>query len=127
LFLAGHAERNLQFALKAFMAHQYFVYIMSSRSRNLYTGVTNNLFRRTAEHKIGSVSGFTSKYKVHRLVYYESFADIRSAIAREKQVKSWSRAKKLALIMQVNGTWKDLANDWFPKANRTADSSLRSE
>lgn len=109
------------------MERQYFVYIMSSRSRNLYTGVTNNLFRRTAEHKLGSISGFTSRYKTHRLVYFESFGDIRAAIAREKQVKSWSRTKKINLIMQMNSTWKDLAEQWFPKRGQTADSSLRSE
>lgn len=109
------------------MERQYFVYIMSSRSRNLYTGVTNNLFRRTAEHKLGSMSGFTSRYKIQRLIYFEPFSDIRSAIAREKQIKSWSRAKKIVLIMQMNETWKDLPEAWFSKRSRTADSSLRSE
>jgi|SRR5271170_4053152 putative endonuclease len=108
------------------MDRRYFVYIMSSRSRNLYTGVTNNLIRRTAEHKFGIVPGFTLKYRAHRLVYYESFVDIRRAISREKQVKSWRRDKKIALIEQKNPTWKDLAEQWIPKQVRTADPSLRS-
>lgn len=97
------------------MDRQYFVYIMSSRSRNLYTGVTNNLIRRTADHKFGVIAGFTSRYRIGRLVYFESFADIRRAISREKQVKSWRREKKIALIEQKNPTWKDLAETWFPK------------
>jgi putative endonuclease len=105
------------------MERQYFVYIMSSRSRNLYTGVTNNLIRRTAEHKFGTVPGPTSKHKTHRLVYAESFTDIRVAISRERQVKSWRRAKKIALIETMNPTWKDLAEGWFPEQGLTADLS----
>jgi putative endonuclease len=108
------------------MERQYFVYIMSSRSRNLYTGVTNNLIRRTAEHKFGTVPGFTSRYRLHRLVYVESYSDIRRAISREKQVKSWRREKKIALIEQMNPTWKDLAETWLPERGRTADPLLRS-
>lgn len=108
------------------MDRRYFVYIMASRSRNLYTGVTNNVIRRTAEHKLGTVPGFTSRYRLYRLVYVESFPDIRRAISREKQVKSWRREKKIALIEQANPTWKDLAEKWFPEQGRTADPSLRS-
>ena len=89
----------------------YFVYIIASRSRNLYTGVTNHLERRLAEHKTGSIPGFTRRYRIHRLVYCEPFGDIRSAIAREKQIKSWSRAKRIALIEAQNPIWADLAEE----------------
>jgi putative endonuclease len=106
------------------MERQYFVYIMSSGWRSLYTGVTNNLIRRTGEHKFGTVSGFTSKNKTRRLVYAESFTDIRVAISREKQVRSWVRAKKIALIETMNPTWKDLAEGWFPEVGLIADPSL---
>ncbi|HEX5484247.1 MAG TPA: GIY-YIG nuclease family protein, partial [Terriglobia bacterium] len=75
----------------------YFVYIMSSRSRTLYTGVTNNLMRRVYEHKHGIFPGFTSSYKITRLVYAEETSDIQIAIRREKQIKGWLRAKKIAL------------------------------
>ena len=75
----------------------FYVYIMASRSRVLYVGVTNDLVRRTNEHKRG-LSGFTSKYRVTRLVYFEVFVDIRDAIAREKQIKGWVRIKKTRLI-----------------------------
>ncbi|OFV94937.1 MAG: endonuclease [Acidobacteria bacterium RIFCSPLOWO2_12_FULL_54_10] len=109
----------------------YYVYILSSRSRNLYTGVTNNLTRRVAEHRQGLIPGFTSRYRIHRLVYYEPYRSIRSAIEREKQIKGWLRAKKVALIEKHNPTWDDLAADWFAipggKNKTRADSSLRSE
>ena len=77
----------------------YYVYIMASRSRTLYTGVTNNLERRVVEHKRELVPGFTARYRIERLVYYEVFGDIRQAIQREKKIKGWLRAKKIALIM----------------------------
>jgi putative endonuclease len=86
-----------------------FVYIIASKSRVLYTGVTNNLGRRICEHKEGLVPGFTRRYRIHRLVHYEIFGDIRSAIAREKQIKSWTRAKRVVLIEAGNPTWSDLA------------------
>jgi len=89
----------------------YYVYIMSSPSRTLYTGMTNNLARRAHEHKAGLVPGFTTKYRITRLVYVEQTDDVRAAIAREKQIKSWSRAKKVALIESVNPQWHDLAED----------------
>src|SRR5580700_4314433 len=76
----------------------YFVYIMTNRSKSLYTGVTNNLMRRVREHKTGIASGFTAKYKLDRLVYFERFDDIHNAIEREKRIKSWLRIKKIALI-----------------------------
>ena len=70
----------------------YYVYILSSRSRNLYTGVTNNLARRVSEHRQGLIPGFTHRYRIHRLVYFEPFVDVRAAISREKQIKKWRRA-----------------------------------
>ena len=91
---------------------QYAVYILASRSRVLYIGVTNDLARRVAEHRQGLVEGFSKKYGVDRLVFYEETPDIRSAIAREKQLKSWRREKKIALIKGSNPTWRDLTEDW---------------
>jgi putative endonuclease len=85
---------------------------MASRSLNLYTGITNNLHRRALEHKRGEIEGFTKRYRIERLVYYETFKYVRNAIAREKQIKAWTRAKRLALIKSANPTWQDLAKDW---------------
>ena len=95
------------------MRKEYYVYIMTNKSRTLYTGVTNNLLRRVYEHKNKLVPGFTSKYNIQFLAYYEAGADIRAAIAREKQIKGWLRAKKIALIDSINPEWKDLAEEWF--------------
>jgi putative endonuclease len=95
---------------------RYYVYIMASRSLNLYTGVTNSIYHRVLQHKSGEVDGFTKKYNINRLVYYESFEYIGNAIAREKQIKAWTRAKRLALIRSMNPTWQDLAEDWGGKA-----------
>jgi putative endonuclease len=67
----------------------YFVYILTNRTRTLYVGVTNDLLRRVYEHRSGAIRGFTTKYKIHRLVYFEEFVDIRQAIAREKEIKGW--------------------------------------
>jgi len=86
----------------------YYVYIMASRSRVLYTGVTNDLPRRVDEHKRGVNAGFTSRYRITRLVYFEEFADIRDAIAREKEVKSWTRTRRVGLVEQRNPFWQDL-------------------
>ncbi len=94
------------------MDMSYHVYILASRSRNLYTGVTNSLTRRVFEHRQGQIPGFTRRYRIHRLVYVESFRDGRAAIAREKQIKSWRREKKVALIVEGNPTWEDLASGW---------------
>ena len=85
-----------------------WVYIMSSHSRCLYIGVTSELSGRVWEHKNGVFEGFTKKYKINQLVYHELFHDIESAIAREKQLKGWTRAKKIALIEQMNPGWEDL-------------------
>ena len=99
------------------------MYILSSRSRNLYTGVTNNLFRRVIEHKKGLVPGFTLRYRIHRLVHFESFAEVRDAIAREKQIKAWDRKKRVALIERTNPAWGDLAEGWVAKQKANADPS----
>ncbi len=94
--------------------HHYYVYIVQSSSRRaLYIGVTNNLERRVLEHKTGQCEGFTKKYSVTRLVYYEAFPDFRQAISREKQLKGWLRIKKLELVNASNPLWKDLAADWY--------------
>ncbi len=91
------------------MNRTYCVYILASRSRNLYTGVTGDLERRIIEHRQGLVPGFTMRYRIFRLVYFERFGDIRNAIAREKEIKDWRREKKIRLIEQHNSTWEDLA------------------
>jgi putative endonuclease len=88
---------------------EYYVYIMANRSRTLYTGVTNDLERRVYEHKRKLVPGFTLKYNVTKLVYFEATHDIRAAIEREKQIKGWLRRKKIALIDSVNPAWADLS------------------
>jgi putative endonuclease len=92
--------------------HRYYVYIMTNRSRNFYIGVTSKLQIRTLQHKDGEFGGFTSKYKLDRLVYFEVFSDIRTEISREKQLKGWSRIKKIGLIVSINPTWKDLSEEW---------------
>jgi putative endonuclease len=95
------------------MSKEYYVYIMTNRSRTLYTGVTNDLMRRVYEHKNKLVPGFTSNYNIQYLVYYETTSSIYSAIEREKQIKGWLRAKKIALIDSANPEWKDLSQGWF--------------
>jgi putative endonuclease len=88
---------------------QYFVYILTNKyNKVLYVGVTNNLIRRVYEHKNKLISGFTSKYNVNKLVYYESFPSVFDAIKREKEIKGWKREKKVALINSFNPEWKDL-------------------
>jgi len=90
-------------------SNYYYVYILSShKNGTLYTGVTNNLVRRVWEHKNELVEGFTHRYEVHHLVYYELHEDIESAITREKQIKKWRRIWKLNLIEEKNPEWKDL-------------------
>ena len=91
---------------------QYYVYIMASYGETLYTGVTNDLARRAYEHRHKLVDGFTKKYNVSKLVYFEATGDVRSAFEREKQIKGWSRSKKAALIESVNPHWTNLAEDW---------------
>lgn len=92
---------------------QYYIYIMTNKSRTLYTGFTNNLERRVYEHKHKINSGFTSKYNITKLVYYEVAFNADAGIAREKQIKGWLRVKKIALIESVYPEWKDLASDWY--------------
>ncbi|MCS6988038.1 MAG: GIY-YIG nuclease family protein [Chloroherpetonaceae bacterium] len=100
----------------------YYVYILASkRNGTLYVGFTNDLKRRVYEHKTGAIEGFTKKYGVKRLVYFEETPDANAAIRREKQIKGWRRDKKIALIESSNPEWTDLSKDWF------LDSSLRSE
>ena len=91
----------------------YCVYIMSSRSRVIYVGVTNDLVRRVDQHRRGVFHGFSSRYRVTRLVYFEEFADICDAIAREKELKGWRRSRKTGLIEGRNPGWRDLAERWF--------------
>jgi len=87
----------------------YYVYIISSDTGTFYVGMTNNIKRRIYEHKIGSAPGFSKKYSIHNLLYFETFSDKDSAIAREKQLKHWRREKKIALIDSVNKSWKDIS------------------
>ena len=99
----------------------YHVYIMASASRVLYIGVTGDLLRRVLEHKEMSVPGFTARYRVTELAYFEAFGEIRIAIAREKQIKGWLRARKIALIESFNPHWRDLAAELqSPMRNRVS-------
>jgi putative endonuclease len=91
----------------------YWVYILTNRSGTLYTGVTSDLSRRVHEHRHDLIAGFTTRYKINRLVHAESFSEVRDAIAREKQIKGWVRSRKLALIADVNPDWRDLGEEWF--------------
>jgi putative endonuclease len=120
----------------------YYVYIMTNQSRTLYTGVTNDLERRVCEHKQRLVPGFTAKYNINMLVWYETFANVGEAIEGEKRIKGWSRSKKLALIEANNPHWEDLSERWYGRLSEprvageakevrrlpgNPDSSLRSE
>jgi putative endonuclease len=91
----------------------YYVYIMTSYSGTLYTGMTNDLKRRVYEHKHKLIPGYTSKYNINKLVYFEETTDVQAAIAREKQIKGWLRTKKVALIDSVNPEWRDLSTGWY--------------
>ncbi len=99
------------------------VYVMANNSRTLYVGVTSDLEQRVYQHKHKLVKGFTSKYNVTKLVWYESFPDIEQAIEGEKRLKGWLRLKKVVLIESRNPNWEDLSAGWFGRQ----DSSLRSE
>jgi putative endonuclease len=100
---------------------RYYVYIMTNRSDTLYTGVTNDLQRRVYEHKQKLLDGFTKKYNMDMLVYYEDTDDVEAAIRREKQIKGWRRSKKTGLIEAMNPQWRDLSEGWF--ASPPPDSS----
>jgi putative endonuclease len=90
----------------------YFVYIMTNPLRALYAGMTNNLRRRVREHKLKLIPGFTAKYNITRLVYFETFQYVSNAIEREKQIKAWTRAKRIALVESENPKWNDLSREW---------------
>ncbi|PYP65683.1 MAG: GIY-YIG nuclease [Gemmatimonadetes bacterium] len=105
---------------------QFYVYILSSHSRTLYVGVTNDLLGRLDQHRNGDCE-FTARYRISRLVYFEISQNVRSAIEREKEIKAWRRQKKPALITSLNPGWDDLAATWLPETPESADpSSLRS-
>ena len=96
---------------------RYYVYILASKSRVIYVGVTGFLMQRVLQHKSDEGSEFTRKYHVHRLVHYETYTHVGNAINRETEVKSWRREKKVALIEKENPTWEDLAADWGKPAS----------
>ena len=96
---------------------RFYVYIMASKSRVLYIGITNDIWRRVWEHKNNVASEFTSKYRVHRLVYFETFKYVGNAITREKRLKGWLRERKVELIRSINPTWEDLSLQWFDGDN----------
>jgi putative endonuclease len=93
--------------------YEYYVYILSNKRGTLYTGVTNDLERRIYQHKNKLIEGFTKKYNITRLVYFESTDDVTAAIAREKQIKGLLRSKKVELIKTMNPKWEDLSEAWF--------------
>jgi len=102
----------------------YYVYILANwNNKVIYVGVTNNLERRMYEHKNKLADGFTKRYNINKLVYFDSTTDVRAAIEREKQLKGWRRQRKNELVEKLNPTWKDLALQW----QTGEDSSLRSE
>ncbi len=106
----------------------YYVYILTNRSDTLYTGVTSNLERRVYEHKNKLVEGFRKKYNLKTLVYFEETSDVRSAIEREKQIKGWTRRKKIALIESANPHRRDLSEGWVsspPQALRFAQGDRK--
>ena len=102
---------------------EYYVYIMTNASRTLYIGMTNDLLRRTYEHKDKLMPGFTAQYNITQLVYYESTSDVHAALAREKQLKAWRRSKKVALIRSFNPSWRDLSSEWYEGENQTLHSA----
>ena len=93
--------------------HQYHVYLLTNWNNEvMYVGVTSDLKRRLFEHRNKSVEGFTAKYNIHKLVYYEATSDVQSAIAREKEIKKWRREKKNRLVERINPDWRDLSAGW---------------
>jgi len=91
----------------------YYVYILTNKSDHvMYVGVTNDLYRRLYEHRNDLVDGFTKRYRVHKLVYFEQTGDVHSALAREKEIKGWRRSKKNALVETLNPQWLDLSEQW---------------
>ena len=102
----------------------YYTYIMSNRSKTIYTGMTNNLHKRVFQHKLGINEGFTKKYKLDRLVYWETYGNVLEAIAREKEIKGWLRIKKIQLIVGLNPTWADLSRKLFPDMEEEVQMEL---
>ena len=98
------------------MVRNFWVYIMTNRTHTLYVGITNDLYRRVEEHRTGNGGGFTSKYKIKQLVYFEHFDSPVVAIAREKEIKGWLRRKKIALIESENPKWSDLSREWLDES-----------
>ena len=96
---------------------EYYVYLMTNAARTLYVGVTNGLERRVYQHKNSLIEGFTSRYKLTRLAYFESTGEVESAILREKQIKGWVRKKKIYLVEASNPSWDDLALEWYERAS----------
>jgi putative endonuclease len=94
------------------MMRHYYVYIMNSPTGTLYVGMTNDLKRRVYQHKQKMIPGFTRKYNITRLAYYEETSDVHTALTREKQIKKWRRSKKIALIKSLNPKWQDLSEGW---------------
>ena len=95
------------------MTKKYYVYILTNHSKTLYTGMTNNIKRRIYEHKNKLIKGFTEKYNISKLVYYESTNNVNSAIVREKQIKGWLRERKIELVETENPNWNDLSQNWY--------------
>jgi putative endonuclease len=109
----------------AIREYRFYTYILGSISGTLYIGMTNNLVRRIWQHKQHEVAGFTARYGVNRLLYFESFDDVRTAINREKQLKGWTRQKKIGLIEARNPSWIDLSQEWY-ESDRGPSTPLRS-
>jgi putative endonuclease len=103
----------------------YYVYIMTNRSSTLYIGVTNDLLRRVLEHRTRVAGSFTGRYRIDRLVYFEETNDIHVAILREKELKGWTRAKKMALIINTNPEWVDLSREWFDEQQLDSSSGFQ--
>ena len=101
----------------------YFTYIVASRSLTLYVGMTGNLRKRIFEHKLKLREGFSSTYNCERLVWFEQFVEVYEAISREKQLKGWTRAKKIELIKKANPTWLDLSEEWYSPEQLRLDQS----
>ena len=113
LFLASQPRPCREVILPLVDEGGYCTYIMASRSHTLYIGVTGDLHKRVFQHKWKEHDGFTARYNCDRLVWFERYDDVNRAISREKELKGWRRAKKIALIESVNPTWADLSRDWY--------------
>ena len=105
----------------------YYTYIVASRTRSLYIGMSGDLERRMQQHRSREGDGFTARYRCDRLVWFERFADPLVAITREKELKGWTRAKKIALIERENSTWMDLSADWGSVIDSAADGRAKAD